>query len=103
VVGERKLVGSAQLREGSAFLQHGSLLLENGQDIVARITRGTAPRVVATSLGEVLSRPVAFEDVADVIAQQARETWPGHWSESKASPPVDGIDMFESWDWTWRL
>ncbi len=103
VVGDRKLVGSAQVREGSAFLQHGSLLLEDGQDMVTRLTRGTAPRAVATSLAEVLSRSVAFEEVTDVIATQAQESWSGCWHETRDSPPVDGIDMFESWDWTWRL
>jgi lipoate-protein ligase A len=35
IVHGRKLVGSAQVREGDAFLQHGSILLVDRQDVVA--------------------------------------------------------------------
>jgi len=40
VAGGRKLVGSAQWREGGVVLQHGSLLLEGSQDEVRAWTRG---------------------------------------------------------------
>lgn len=41
VVGERKLVGSAQVRIGNAVLQHGSLLLEADQGLLVRDARAT--------------------------------------------------------------
>ncbi len=44
IVGDNKLVGSAQLRENGALLQHGSILLADDQAMVARLTRGDAPR-----------------------------------------------------------
>jgi lipoate-protein ligase A len=59
-----KVVGSAQLRERGAFLQHGSILLGNRQELVAELTRGTPPEVVAASLDEVLGRVVSTEEVA---------------------------------------
>lgn len=59
MVGGKKLVGSAQVRRGKAFLQHGSILLDGSQ----------GPLAVgdATTLREVLGRPVAFTEVADAI------------------------------------
>ena len=51
----RKLVGSAQLRRGAAFLQHGSILLDG------------AALENATTLRQVLGRPVTFEEVALAI------------------------------------
>ena len=79
VVADRKLVGSAQVRTGKAFLQHGSVLMKNGQDVVSRITRGAVPRICATSLGEVLGRPVSFAEVAQAIEHEALERWSGKW------------------------
>lgn len=60
VVNHRKLVGSAQVRRRDAFLQHGSILLDGSQDIVS-------PGSEAATLGAVLGRPVAFEEVAAAI------------------------------------
>ena len=36
----RKLIGSAQRREGGAFLQHGSILLESHDELLRRMLRG---------------------------------------------------------------
>jgi lipoate-protein ligase A len=58
----RKLVGSAQARRGAAFLQHGSILLDGPQGMVN-----------ATTLQQVLGRPVSFEEVSAAIV----ETWAG--------------------------
>jgi lipoate-protein ligase A len=102
VVGGRKLVGSAQVRTGNAFLQHGSLLLDNTQDVVSHITKGTAPQVLATSLGEVLERSVGFDEVAAAVGRAARDRWSGTWSDSIRSPAIDGEDKFGDVSWTWR-
>ena len=40
MIGGRKVVGSAQFRQGSALLQHGSILLEDNQSFVLGLTRG---------------------------------------------------------------
>lgn len=99
-VGGRKLVGSAQVREGSAFLQHGSILLRNGQDLVGRVTRGAAPAVHATALGEVLGRDVTFAEVTDALAAAARAAWPGTWERGALPPAPAG--RFADPAWTWR-
>jgi len=39
VAGGRKLVGSAQYREGGAFLQHGSILVADDQPILLQLVR----------------------------------------------------------------
>jgi len=96
-----KLVGSAQVREHGAFLQHGSILLEDGQDLVARVTRGTPPPVAATSLVAVLGRGVTFAEVAAAIAGAARRTWAGHWQES-VPPNLADRGQFADPAWTWR-
>ncbi|MDH4143310.1 MAG: hypothetical protein OEV61_11920 [Chloroflexota bacterium] len=101
IVDGRKLVGSAQIREGTAFLQHGSILLANGQDVVAQVTRGLAPEVHATSLGEVLGRDVTFAEVTEAILGTARRAWPGTWTDAApAAVPAD--TRFADPDWTWR-
>ena len=52
----RKVIGSAQVRRGAAFLQHGSILLDGSND---------TPN--ATTLRQVLGRPVTFEEVTAAI------------------------------------
>jgi len=102
VVADRKLVGSAQVRTGKAFLQHGSVLLKNGQDVVSRITRGEVPQIYATSLGEVLERPVSFGEVAQAIEREARERWSGTWRTGNRTPTIDVGHNFDQASWTWR-
>lgn len=62
VAGQRKLVGSAQRRRGPAFLQHGSLPLTTDPD---------APG--ATSVSELLGRPIAPRVVEDAILAAAAQ------------------------------
>jgi len=102
VVGERKLVGSAQLREGNAFLQHGSVLMDGGQDMVASITSGPSLPIAATSLREVLQSPPEYEDVAQVIATEAERCWKDSWTRQTGSPDAVVGDKFGDSSWTWR-
>lgn len=103
VAGGRKLVGSAQVREGAAFLQHGSILLDDGQDLVAALTRGAAARPAATSLRAILGHAVAFDDVAGAFGAAARSAWPGIWSaEAPPDPPAPERNPFADDAWTWR-
>lgn len=81
VVGGRKLVGSAQVRQGSAFLQHGSILLEGSQDVVSAVRRQPSPVSNHTTVAEILGRPVTFAEVVEVICR----TWPNHLTSAGAS------------------
>src|SRR2546425_25791 len=67
IVGGRKLVGSAQVREGRAFLQHGSILLAGSQEVIGTVSRKPQAASTETTLARVLGRPVTFEEVADAI------------------------------------
>jgi len=101
VAAGRKLVGSAQVREGTAFLQHGSILLEGGQDVVTLVTRGPSAAPAATSLGAVLRRAVTFDEVATVVAAAARDHWQGRWDI--AGPTCSALDIARFTDAGWTL
>lgn len=74
-VGGKKLVGSAQRRQGGAFLQHGSVLL--GAD-VARLCllfpQEGDPLAGMTTLEEALGSRPTFDEVIEALAAGLRET-----------------------------
>src|SRR5437763_83891 len=64
----RKVIGSAQVRQGGALLQHGSILLDGSQEILTAVRRKPqAASDGATTLSAALGRPVTFDEVADAI------------------------------------
>lgn len=103
-----KVVGSAQLRERGGSLQHGSILLGNKQELVATITRGTAPDVGAASLEELLGRAVTSGEVAKAI----HSTWETRYGDLSAlgSELSAALDVrtamhrprFVDEAWTWK-
>ncbi len=103
----RKLVGSAQLREGDALLQHGSLLLAGGQRTLGDVTLGNAPVDLALSLAE--ASPAASDplQVAEAVATAAAERWRGAWDRTTADAALlaeaaSHEARFRSPAWTWR-
>ena len=102
VVEGRKLVGSAQVREGGSFLQHGSVLLANGQDVVARVTRREFTSPAATSLSAVLGQALDFNAVAGAIAAEAEASWHGIWRNGAVDCESAYVARFSSPVWTWR-
>ena len=104
-VGGRKLVGSAQLRQGDALLQHGSVLLEDDQAVVAQISRGRAGTGGEITLREVLGRSVSFEEMADLIgAAFSRWLTPSGTLDAAAADELAGrhTARFRDPAWTWR-
>ncbi len=101
-VAGRKLVGSAQVREGNAFLQHGSILMADGQDLVSRVTRGIAAPQGATSLRGSLGTSVTFHDVADAIGAGFQDEWEGGWKTTEILPDPSELSRFGDTSWTWR-
>lgn len=106
-VGGRKLVGSAQLREGAALLQHGSLLLDGAQTLVREVTRGGAPADLAVPLAALTGGRPDPAAVAEEVATAAAGHWGGTWE--RISPDVALLDeasshgvRYRSPDWTWR-
>jgi hypothetical protein len=105
-VGDNKLVGSAQLREGGALLQHGSILLADDQAIVARLTRGDAPADRSAPLARLLGRRVGWEEAAEVVTEAAADRWgaPGERVDGCASVVHQArrhAARFRSSAWTW--
>ncbi len=74
-VAGKKLVGSAQRRQGGAFLQHGSVLL--GAD-VARLCllfpQEGDPLSAMTTLEKMLGRRPTFDEIVEALAAGLRET-----------------------------
>jgi lipoate-protein ligase A len=103
----RKLVGSAQLREGEALLQHGSVLLAGGQATVSEVTRGVAPADLALPLSDAIGRGVDSAELAEVVAEAAADRWPGTWERTAPDPSLlDEVSAhearFRSTHWTWQ-
>jgi lipoate-protein ligase A len=94
IVNGRKLVGSAQVRSGGAFLQHGSILLGGSQNMVAAVSRRPSAVSRATTLREVLGRPVSFQEVTDAIVET--------WGETLTARPPDRQTAVTDLHWTWR-
>jgi lipoyl(octanoyl) transferase len=105
----RKLIGSAQLRQGTAFLQHGSILLLDDQALVARVTRGMSPEPGEITLGEALGREVSFAEAAgaveaafgDDLSLSGLGPDPAGVSDHPAPAPGH-VARFRDPDWTWR-
>ena len=99
LVGGRKVVGSAQVREGRAFLQHGSILLAGSQELVTAVSREPQAASAATTLSAELGRPVTWQEVADGVARA--------WSDDITSaaryrPLPPATAHFSDPAWTWR-
>jgi lipoate-protein ligase A len=106
VVNGRKVVGSAQLREGGALLQHGSILLGEDQRVVGSVTRGGAPVDGSAPLGDLLGREVTVTEVALAVVEAATERW-GEARNDRVGPATLLADAeahvarFRSEHWTW--
>ena len=106
LVAGRKVVGSAQLRQGEAFLQHGSMLIEDDQSIVNGLSLVRGPPGGETPLATLLGRTVPFDEVASAIAGTA-EGLLGPLHRVSAPPPGLAAaarrhtEHFRSPDWTW--
>ncbi len=99
VVGGRKLVGSAQVRQRTALLQHGSILLEGSQEIIAAISLQPSAVSGGTTLSAVLGRPVSFDEVAAAVVRA--------WGDAvTATAPYRSLPSstarFSDPAWTWR-
>jgi lipoyl(octanoyl) transferase len=103
----RKVVGSAQLREGTALLQHGSILLAGNQRMVHQVTLGDAPPDLAGPITDASGAPLPARRVAEAVADAASLRWGGAWTHGEV--PVDLLEeaaahevRYRSPGWTWR-
>jgi lipoate-protein ligase A len=108
VIGERKLVGSAQWREDDALLQHGSILVDDDQPLVRSLAAREVPAAApAATLRESLGRAPARDEVAGALFEALREL------EDPRATPLEDERMLQDAvalarrrytddAWTWR-
>jgi lipoyl(octanoyl) transferase len=107
MVAGRKIVGSAQLRQGGALLQHGSIRLADDQAVVSAVTCGdTAPLETATALRDAGDDTIATDSLTAAVATAAERRWGGTWRhEAPTDDVVAGSERhaarFRSTEWTW--
>ena len=103
----RKLVGSAQRRQGAAFLQHGAIMLGAEPGRLRRVfPGGRDPLADMTTLETVLGRRPSFDECAEALAEGFRTAHgltlnPGGLSEEEAA--LAGMlerEKYATDDWT---
>ena len=73
-VNGKKLVGSAQRRQGDGFLQHGTVMLGAVAERLRRVfLDGTDPLAGMTTLEAVLGRRPSFAETADALTRGFRD------------------------------
>ena len=106
VVGNRKLVGSAQLRERGSLLQHGSILLEDDQPRIAELAvQPLTPALPAATLRAALGRVVTHAEVSKALraALAQAEGEPADLDGGEAARFATlHRERFSSLEWTWR-
>ncbi len=108
MVSGRKVVGSAQLRQGDALLQHGSILLGDDQATVGAVTRGPAPPDLATPLRAMTRDDLDERDLIAAVSSAAARRWGGAWQRSDAHEEIvtasgQHAARFRSPEWTWGV
>ena len=111
MIGGRKIVGSAQLRQGGALLQHGSILLEDNQSFVHGLMRGAMITQSSPPSRESLKKQDAAprlrsRAVAEAINRAAEARWPGEWNpvphpEAALRCASSLYPHYRSVAWTW--
>lgn len=107
VIEGRKVVGSAQLRQGDAFLQHGSLLLDDDQSLVRDLAGFSENGAAEAPLSRLLGRTVSFAEAAAAITSVTRDTLRDLEESSRlpgavAAGIAQHAEKFRSADWTWQ-
>ena len=106
VVGGRKLVGSAQLRERGALLQHGSILIDDDQPRIAALAaEPLVPASPAATLRACIGRAPSYTEVRDALRASLveREGEPAPLDPRDASTfAAPHREKFASAQWTWR-
>jgi lipoyl(octanoyl) transferase len=106
--GGRKLVGSAQWRDGDALLQHGSILLGDDQALAAELlAEACEPPPRPATLGELVGSSIDHCTVAEALVESLRRR------EDPAAEPLSVENELETRaaaaaaryrdeGWTWR-
>lgn len=106
VVGDRKLVGSAQWRRGGALLQHGSILVRDDQGVIARVMKSPITPPAAATLFDALGRDPSVAEVAALMRASLTRHVAGNVAEfddAQLARDAAALRFTYSDDtWTWR-
>jgi lipoate-protein ligase A len=108
VAGGRKLVGSAQVRDGDAFLQHGSILIDDDQHLLSTLLDTTTPPRAPATIRELTGRALSAREFATALSSALRavDGAPLQPLELEESVIADVQQLirtrYASSDWTWR-
>ena len=108
VAGGRKLVGSAQWRDGGAILQHGSILVDDDQPLASALLRSPAPAPPApATLRELMGRAPAAAEFAAALAAELEAATAAAPETMEIDPALRSAaraltERYLSDDWTWR-
>ena len=108
VAGERKLVGSAQVRDAGAFLQHGSILIDDDQHLLSTLLRAPQPMPAPATIRALTGRSVTPHEFAKALSQAicAVDGMRPHSLELEESLNADVQLLvrtrYAAADWTWR-
>jgi lipoyl(octanoyl) transferase len=108
VLGEGKLVGSAQWRHEGALLQHGSILVDDDQALIPTFMTAAARRTPApATLRHALGRAPAIDEVAEALWGAVRSMADGDAAPLllDAASRRDAERLAERYRdpaWTWR-
>jgi len=91
----RKVIGSAQVRQGAAFLQHGSILLDGSQETVRAVSRQPSAIRGEITLAAVLGRTVSFEEVTEAVVA----AWDGGGRFTRRDAPSVRPSADDAWTW----
>ena len=108
VAGGRKLIGSAQWRDGGGLLQHGSILIDGDQALVSTLQRRPAPVPPRpATLRSLLGRAptpaeveTAFRDAVEQCEKRVATTLV--WDDSVLGEALECAPRYRDPAWTWR-
>jgi lipoate-protein ligase A len=107
IAGEKKLVGSAQLRVGDALLQHGSIIIDGDQSLLNQLTGKLHDIVRPATLRSVLG-VVDQDQVAFGVIDGLKHVLGGSWEEgeylSGERTEAGRLERqrYSQAGWTWR-
>lgn len=107
VLGDRKLIGSAQWRQGDTLLQHGSILVRDDQSMISRLLTdpsGVTPAAatLADALGWEPSAGDLMQPLREALEERVQATTSAFDAESARGDVASLEPAYTDDAWTWR-
>ena len=104
--GGRKLVGSAQVRDGDALLQHGSILVDDDQRLLAELA-GLGPCMRPATLRELTGHEVTVHEFAAGLTAALNARGAAPLTLTLETSLLEEVQLlvrtrYAVADWTWR-